>query len=106
MAAASTCYTANPFPSESSYALVEGDFGDNLSIRRIVPGDHAGVIKHIQSHFMRSELTCQLLGYADDFGDEVANIIRQMLNDSISFLAETKDSKEVNNLMFQNFPNF
>jgi hypothetical protein len=79
---------------EKNYHLMEGPWGDFV-FKRVKLSDWPRVIQHIQQHFMRDEPTCQLLGYTNDFGDEMEAIVRQMLGDNLSFLVEHKATEEV-----------
>jgi len=76
------------------YSLVEGDF-KNFRIRRIVLEDHDKVCEHIAECFLKGEPTSQLLGYSDKFAEEVNVVIRKVLPQGLSFLAEDKETGEI-----------
>jgi hypothetical protein len=80
--------------AQDNYGLVEGPWGE-FEFRKIQHRDWERVMNHIKSSFMRDEPTCKLLGYSDDFGDDMAALTYKMLADELSFLVEHRESGEV-----------
>lgn len=77
-----------------NFALVEGPWKD-YSLKRVEPQDYPRVVRHVQDYFIKDEPTCGLLGYTTDFLDEMEALVRTMLGDNLSFLAEHEETGEV-----------
>lgn len=81
-------------PSEESYKEIEGDWKD-FRFRRIEPADYQAVFDHIANHFVRDEPTCKLLGWSQEFADDLNRAVELFLSQNMSFLVEHRESGKV-----------
>lgn len=81
-------------PSEESYKKIEGDWKD-FRFRRIQPSDHPAVFEHIASNFVRDEPTSKLLGWSQDFADDMNRVVEFFLTHGMSFIIEHRESGKV-----------
>jgi hypothetical protein len=77
-----------------NYHLVEGEW-KSFVFRRISRSDYRRVFNHINEYFLKEEPTCTLLGYTETFSKQMEIIITGLLDQNLSFLAESKESGEV-----------
>lgn len=82
-------------PSEESYKQIEGEWKD-FRFRRISPSDHDAVFEHVAQNFVRDEPTSKLLGWSQDFADDMNRVVQYFLGHGMSFLVEHKESGKVN----------
>lgn len=79
-----------------SYKIVEGEWADGrYNFRKIQPDDWDAVIEHVQKYFLHDEPTSKLLGYSDEYGEEIGAIVKKMLEHDLSFLVEETETGEV-----------
>ncbi|CAL8141996.1 unnamed protein product [Orchesella dallaii] len=79
-----------------NYGLVEGYWADGkYKFRKVEPDDWNAVVEHVKTHFLHDEPTSKLLGYSDEYGNEIGEIVKKMLVDDLSFLVEETDTKKV-----------
>lgn len=81
-------------PSEDSYKLIEGDFKD-FRFRRILPSDYKAVFEHIGQNYARDETVSSLLGWSQEYADDINRVVEFCLKDGLSFLVEHKESGKV-----------
>lgn len=81
-------------PSEKSYNKIEGDWKD-FRFRRIQPADHAAVFEHLANNFIKDEPTAKLLGWSQDYVDDMNRVVEILVTHGLSFLVEHKESGKV-----------
>lgn len=95
----SSTSTADLIPDNFAL-LVEGAWKE-LTFKRVEAQDYPRVVRHIQEYFMKDEPTCSLLGYTNDFGDEMEAMVRKMLAENLSFLVEHAETSEVCKVIYE-----
>lgn len=80
--------------TSTNFHLVEGQW-KNFTFRRIFPSDYSSVLEHVREYFIKEEQTCVLLGYSEDFANQLIQVVQEALKDNLSFLVEHSDTKEV-----------
>jgi len=81
-------------PSEESYKKIEGDWKD-FRFRRIQPEDKAAVFEHIGQNYAKDEAVSNLLGWSQEYADDLNRVVDPILNDGMSFLCEHKPTGKI-----------
>jgi len=73
---------------------IEGDW-KNFKIRFLTDEDIPLVLEHVKKYFMKDELTCQLIGYSEEFGNDMCEYVKAVLPFGLSLVVIDKDSGEL-----------
>lgn len=79
---------------DKCFEPVEGIWKE-FKIRRVLPTDYSLVLKHFCENFIRDEPTSKLLGWSEDFENDVCQVLSAILPQGMSFLAKHQQTGKV-----------